>query len=200
MAIETKNIAEKVFKVSAFRGYSVKEVDDYLDELSAEVDQLNAENRQLQAEVAAYKDKEQGIAELERTLRDTLLTAQRAAEDVLTASRENAAAIVKDGETHGKSIVEIAERQAEAAGQKLEAINRDIAGVKALIRRILGEQQRLLDESYPDVAPQGVASPPVGKPSAALEASALPDFDRTQEFSVHGVREQLEEEHDEPPL
>ena len=193
MAITAREIDEKSFKQVAFRGYKTQEVDDYLDEVAAQVESLEKETEELKAQVAAYKEKEKHVAEMEQTLRDTLITAQRAAEDVMRASREKAAAMIKDSELEGRRILEDAELQAQAAAQRLEAINRDVAGVKALIRRVIGEQLRLLEESYPDGPEARPAAQPAGKP-AEPAMPALSDFDRTQEFSVREVRELAGEE------
>ena len=199
MAMDTRQIEEREFTVSILRGYKMAEVDDYLDEVAAELDRLHAENRSLEAEIDACRDKEKRVSELEQTLRDTLITAQRAAEDVLRASKEKAAAMVKDSELEGRRIVEEAERQTESAAQRLEAANRDVAGVKALIRRILSEQMRLLDESYPDLAPVMPAAA-LKKPATVPIQPTFADFDRTQEFSVRDVREQaMEDERAESP-
>jgi cell division initiation protein len=196
MAINAREIEGKEFTVSILRGYKMAEVDDYLDELSREIERLQAENRALEAEIEAVHGKEKRVSELEQTLRDTLLTAQRAAEDVLRASKEKAAAMIKDSELEGRRIVEDAERQSESAAQRLEGANRDVAGVKALIRRILGEQLRLLDESYPD-SEFGIPAQAAKKPAPASPMPTLADFDRTQEFSVRDVRDALEEERGE---
>lgn len=200
MAISAKEIEEREFTVSVFRGYKMDEVDDYLDEVSAEIERLHVENRALSAEIDALREKEKRVGELEQTLRDTLITAQRAAEDVLRASKEKAAAMIKDSELEGRRIVEESERQVESAAQKLEAVNRDVAGVKALIRRTLSEQLRLLDESYPDAEPERISAQPPVWPAPAPVKPTFADFDRTQEFSVREVREQaMEEERAESP-
>lgn len=193
MAIDAREIDERKFATTFLRGYKIEEVDDFLDEVAEELERLQKENGEMQAQVSACQEKEKRIAELEQTLRDTLITAQRAAEDVIRASREKAAAMIKDSELEGKRILEDAEMQAEAATQRRDAINRDVAGVKALIRRVLGEQMRLLEESYPET---GEMKPPPALASKPIAAAGfpLPDLDRTQEFSVREIREQAMED------
>ncbi len=187
MAITAREIDEKSFNKTAFRGYNITEVDDFMDDVADEMERLEKENEALKAQVATHQEKEKRIAEMEQTLRDTLITAQRAAEDVLKASREKAAAMIKDSELEGRRIVEDAEQQAQEAARRLEGIRRDVAGVKALMRKVIGEQMRLLEESYPD-------EPDAGPDAAAIKAAGpmLPtgeDFDQTQEFSAREVRE-----------
>lgn len=187
MAITASEIDNKEFGKSTFRGYKIQEVDDYLDEVAVQVESLEQEIITLKTQVAAFQEKEKHVAEMEQTLRDTLITAQRAAEDVMRASREKAAAMIKDSELEGRRILEDAEMQAQAATQRLEGINRDVAGVKALIRRVIGEQLRLLEESYPD-GPEAMPAQQPDRP-AELAVPALSDFDQTQEFSAREVRD-----------
>jgi cell division initiation protein len=194
MAIDAREIEEVEFTRTAFRGYKISEVDDFLDEVAEEVEKLQKENKDLQAQVAACVVKEKRIEEIEQTLRDTLITAQRAAEDVVRASREKAAAMIKDSELEGRRILEDAELQALTARQRRDSINRDVSGVKSLIRRVIGEQLRLLEESYPDNQGEKPAGQQALKPSIAAKPPTLLDVDQTQEFSVREVREQVMEE------
>ncbi len=187
MAITAREIDEKDFK-QVIHGYKISEVDDYLDDVADEVERLEKENEALKAQVATHQEKEKRIAEMEQTLRDTLITAQRAAEDVLKASREKAAAMIKDSELEGRRILEDAELQAQEAVRRLEGIRRDVAGVKALIRRVIGEQLRLLEESYPD-EPETEPETPAAKIATDSVMPAGVDFDQTQEFSAREVRE-----------
>ncbi len=186
MAITAREIDEKSFRKS-LSGYKVEEVDDYLDDVADEMERLEKENEALKAQVATHQEKEKRIAEMEQTLRDTLITAQRAAEDVLKASREKAAAMIKDSELEGRRILEDAELQAQEAVRRLEGIRRDVAGVKALIRRVIGEQLRLLEESYPDEQEAEPEAPAAQR--AADQVISGADFDQTQEFSAREVRE-----------
>ena len=186
MAITAREIDEKSFRKS-LSGYKVEEVDDYLDDVADEMERLEKENEALKAQVATHQEKEKRIAEMEQTLRDTLITAQRAAEDVLKASREKTAAMSKDSELEGRRILEDAELQAQEAVRRLEGIRRDVAGVKALIRRVIGEQLRLLEESYPDEQEAEPEAPAAHR--AADQVISGADFDQTQEFSAREVRE-----------
>lgn len=196
MGIDARAIEEKDFTVSTFRGYKMNEVDDFLDDVAEEVARLQKANLELEEKLAQSLEKEKHAAELEQTLRDTLITAQRAAEDVVRASREKAAAMIKDSELEGKRIIEEAEAQAQAAVQRLDAINRDVAGVKAVMRKIISEQLRLLDESYPDPAPAAG-----NRDCRQVAAEPVPaDFDRTQEFNTREIREQMEDEQEYPKI
>jgi cell division initiation protein len=189
MAMDAKSINEKVFKIVTFRGYQVLEVDNFLDEVALEVEKMQQQIKDLQSQLAVCLEKEKKTGELEQTLRDTLITAQRAAEDVVRASREKAAAMIKDSELEGRRIVEDAEQRSQAAAQRLDALKRDSASVKALIRKVMNEQLRLLEESYPEEEPKPAPAEPARPVFTAMPT--LADLDQTQEFSTREVREQV---------
>ena len=149
MAFGPKMIEEIEFKTVAFRGYKVSEVDEFLDEMADEVDKLQIANRALEEKVAKLSEREKSVTDMEHTLRDTLITAQRAAEDVVKAAKEKATAILQDSELERKRIIGEAEQRALTAGSQLEAINCDITTIKAAIRKALTEQLRQLEEVYP---------------------------------------------------
>lgn len=98
--IEKKKFSKKI------NGYSVEEVDDFLDELTVEYERLYKENaeykeqlEQGQSDIAQYKN-------VEKTLRDTLVMAQTTAEDVKNAAQKQAEQIIRDAQSEAKRSVE----------------------------------------------------------------------------------------------
>ena len=186
MAITAKEIEEKGFK-PRLRGYDIQEVDEFMDQVAAEVTALLQTKQELEEKVAAYAEKEARMKELESTLHETLITAQRAAEDVISTSRERAAALLAEAEQQSAQMLSDANAQVNAARGRLDGINRDAAGVKAMIRKVLNDQLTLLDQSYPDAAMRPVET--------VREAAPLAfDLNQTQEFSARDVREAAGEE------
>lgn len=83
------DIHNKDFKRS-FRGYNEDEIDDFLDKVVNDYEKLFRENDRLKEDLArAQKDNEQ-YHQLEQNLKDTLLVAQKTAEEVTSNARKNA--------------------------------------------------------------------------------------------------------------
>lgn len=179
MAFGPKTIEEKEFKHVALRGYSIDEVDEFLDEVADEVEKLQRANRALEEKIGKLSEKDKSYADMEATLRDTLVTAQKAADDVLKAAREKANAILTDAELERKRIIGEAEQRAQTASSQLTSIQGDIGRVKEAIRRALQDQLRLLDVSYPEPAAQKVT---LGSPMGV-----------TREFSLRDTLDSIEE-------
>ena len=80
------------------KGYNPDEVRAYLHLVAEEIERLVRDNDRLSREVAELRDDLQDHSNRERILKDTLLSAQKVAEDLTTNARKEAELIVKDAE------------------------------------------------------------------------------------------------------
>ena len=80
------------------KGYNQDEVRAYLHLVAEEIERLVRENDRLSREVAVLRDDLEDHSNRERILKDTLLSAQKVAEDLTTNARKEAELIVKDSE------------------------------------------------------------------------------------------------------
>ena len=74
--IENKRFSKKI------NGYSVEEVDDFLDQVTLEYEKLYKENAEYKAEVEQSKKDLEHYKNVEQTLQNTLVMAQTTAEDI----------------------------------------------------------------------------------------------------------------------
>lgn len=190
MAFGPKTIEEKEFKHVALRGYSIDEVDEFLDEVADEVEKLQRANRALEEKLVKLSEKDKSFTDMEVTLRDTLVTAQKAADDVVRSARAQAEAILADAENERKRIIGEAEVRAQTASNQLGNIQGDVLRVKEAIRRALQDQLRLLDVSYPETsaAPKAAFSPE--PPQKVTLGSPVGS---TREFSLRDTLDSIEE-------
>lgn len=119
------DIHNKDFKRS-FRGYDEDEIDDFLDQVVNDYEHLFRERDQLKEELnRARKDNEQ-YRQLEKNLKDTLLVAQKTAEEVTSNARQHAEELRENTEKECQNMrceaqLEIDRKKAEAA-EKIRAI------------------------------------------------------------------------------
>ncbi len=168
MAITVKDIREKDF-TKQVRGYSVDEVDDFLDEIASQMEMLIRENRALNLKLSEQsaaapapaaepapaapaepaRDDTAYFRNLETTLRDTLVSANRVAEDTVNEAKKKAEALVAEAQEQAESIV----ADAKAEGSQLQAENdllrSSMASYRENFLRIVKEQLGVLkaDES-----------------------------------------------------
>jgi len=129
------DIHNKDFKRS-FRGYNEDEIDDFLDKVVNDYEKLFRENDRLKEELARAKKDNEQYQQLEQNLKDTLLVAQKTAEEVTSNARKNAE------ETRDNTAKECANKLQEAE-MKAEKI---IADAKNKAQAIVEEYDRLVRE------------------------------------------------------
>lgn len=145
MRITPLDIRQKEFRTS-FRGYNIKEVQDFLLELATDLEDMFNEYGFLKEE------KEQNIAELrnyrefDQKLKDTLLAAQSFKDDLRANAEKEADLILKDARLQAEEI----HRQTRIALEKLEKEIEELKSQKksfrARLRSVLESHMNLLEE------------------------------------------------------
>jgi cell division initiation protein len=112
MTLTPENIVDFPLK-HAVRGYKVEQVDELLDRVADRIETLERELESTRAALAAAQGRLDEATETEATLKRTLVTAQRAAEDTVAEAHARAAATVAAAEEESESLLADARRQAE---------------------------------------------------------------------------------------
>lgn len=100
------------FKKS-FRGYNENEVDDFLDRIVMDYEKVLRENEKLKERAHLNEKEISHYKGLERNLQDTLMVAQKAAEEVMGAARRNANDLRENAANEAQSIHENTIREAQ---------------------------------------------------------------------------------------
>ena len=131
-------------------GYSVEEVDDFLDDLTVDYQKLykeSAENKnkleELTQSISKYKN-------IETTLQNTLIMAQTAADDMKNAAKKEAEQIISEAQTEAKKTVIELEREITLKRKELEDIEKQFDVYKAKMESLLISQLELLKEVNKD--------------------------------------------------
>ena len=97
MKVTPLDIQQKRFHV-AFRGYERTEVDAFLDTVREEMEALVRELTELREFHETYNERMREYREREETLKNTMITTHKIAEDIKESSKKEAQLIVKDAE------------------------------------------------------------------------------------------------------
>jgi cell division initiation protein len=121
----------------AFRGYRPDEVEELLERAALTLERMHERNRQLQEKIATLEAEGSTAKEMESVLRQTLLLAQRTADETVTAAHEKSRQLVEEAEDRSMSLTSEAEEQAriigEAQRQKYEAIVSELSARRDLL-------------------------------------------------------------------
>lgn len=144
------DIENKRFGKQMVNGYSVNEVDDFLDELTLEYSKLYKENAELKErreeldnDVGKYKN-------IETTLQNTLVIAQKTADEITLVAKQQAEQILKDAEIEAKSSLEGINSQIIMKEKELEDLKKQFEVYKAKMESLLISQLELLKDIKED--------------------------------------------------
>jgi cell division initiation protein len=110
MKVSPLDIQQKRFHV-AFRGYERTEVEAFLDVVREEMEGLVREVTDLREFHETYNDRMREYREREETLKNTMITTHRLAEDIKESSKKEAQLIVKDAEIKYQQTLERAREE-----------------------------------------------------------------------------------------
>lgn len=140
------DIENKRFGKQMVNGYSVNEVDDFLDELTLEYSKLYKENAELKErreeldnDVGKYKN-------IETTLQNTLVIAQKTADEITLVAKQQAEQILKDAEIEAKGSLEGINSQIIMKEKELEDLKKQFEVYKAKMESLLISQLELLKD------------------------------------------------------
>ncbi len=149
MGITPLDIQEKEFE-RAFRGYDIEDVDEFLDQIARDLEELIRENKELKERVAALEDKNTNYRQMENTMQNAIVVAQKAADDVKVKAAREAESIRQDAELEGRRIIEEARGRSGKLVEEHKAILRQAGDFKVRFRTFLEDQLTMLDrEKWP---------------------------------------------------
>ena len=141
---------EKVRFQKALKGYNVDEVDDFLDQLSADYEKLYKENLEYKEKIEESKRELEHYKTVEQTLQNTLILAQTAADDVKKVAEQKAEQIIRDAEGTAKDAVNDLAKQEFELRIKMEDTKKQFDMYKARMEALLISQLEMLKDINDD--------------------------------------------------
>lgn len=100
-----QEVAEHAFSKSAFGGYNMTMVDEFLDELTDDYTALYKENTALKAKMKVLVDKVEEYRATEDAMRRALLTAQNMASSMVSEAEEKKETLLADAEMEARAKI-----------------------------------------------------------------------------------------------
>lgn len=137
---------ENVRFQKALKGYNVDEVDDFLDQLSADYEKLYKENLEYKAKIEESERELEHYKNVEQTLQNTLILAQGAADDIKKVAEQKAEQIIKEAEGVAKESVNDLAKQEFELRIKMEDMKKQFEMYKARMEALLISQLEMLKD------------------------------------------------------
>ena len=144
------DIENKKFSKQMINGYNVDEIKDFLDELTLDYGKLYKENAELKAQREELDSNVGKYKNIENTIQNTLIMAQKTADEVQEVAKKQAEQIVKDAEFQAKNSVEELNTQILLKQKELEDLKKQFDIYKAKMESLLISQLELLKDHKED--------------------------------------------------
>ncbi len=165
MKITPLDVTQKTFAKS-LRGVDRQEVQEFLSLVASEIEALSRETQSLRDE---NRRKDEELAELrsrERALQETMITAQKACEEIRESARKEAEITLAEAELQAEKIVQSAHQRYVRSVDDIGEVKRQRVQLEASLRALLHGHLKLLD-TFSDPAPD--ASVELSRRSTAEE-------------------------------
>jgi len=145
MKLTPLDIHHKEFR-HALRGYSEEEVDAFLDEVADEFERLFKENIDLSEKLEAANARVREYQSMEVTLNNTMVAAQRSAEDIVGKANEEATTMLRDAEVKAKEVIHNALTDKQKVQGELVRIKQAEEEFRGRFRALLEQSLRSIEE------------------------------------------------------
>lgn len=144
MKITPIDIQKQQFRLR-FRGFDVREVDAFLEDVAGEFKELVSENESLKGEVARLEAQLADYRSREKTLQETLVGAQQMGEAFKEQARRQGELVVSEAELKAERILHEAQQRLTRLHDDLTELRRQYIQFEASIRAAVEAHLRLLE-------------------------------------------------------
>lgn len=140
------DIENKKFSKQMMNGYSVEEVDDFLDDLTADYSKNYKEATELRSKVEELTKSLEHYKTIEETLQNTLVMAQTTADDVKKIAQQQADQIINEAKATAQKQVGDLDNEIVAKKKELEDVKKQFDIYKAKMESLLISQLELIKD------------------------------------------------------
>lgn len=144
---------------NALRGYDKARVDEFRDQVAAEVEHLLKQCQELENKAKGFHEQLRAFRERDKALNDALISAQQLRGDMKEQADREAQLILREARAEGEKIIEQARAQVRATQAELETLVRTrrafLAQLRMTVQRQLAEIDAAEGSVYPSVNAEG---------------------------------------------
>ncbi len=153
MKVTPLDIRQKQF-ARKLRGIEPKEVEAFMELLAQELEDLIRENIALKDDLKRKNARIEEYRDREKTLQETMITAQRITDDLKDAAKRSAEVIVSEAELQAEKIVQAAHGRMIQILDEIGELKRQRSQVTSGIYAILDAEMKLLDVFKEEATPR----------------------------------------------
>ncbi len=141
------DIENKKFSKQMMNGYSVEEVDDFLDELTVDYEKMYKQSNENEAKIESLMKDLEKYKNIESTLQNTLVMAQTTADEIKKVAKQEADQLVREAQGKAKEAIMQIDSDVAMKKKELEDLQKQFDVYKAKMESLLISQLELLKDS-----------------------------------------------------
>lgn len=190
MKLTAMDINNKEFK-RGLRGYSVEEVDEFLDQVVENYEELYKENSRLKESLSRVNEKLEHYEKLEATIQNTLLLAQNAADQAKESSEKQAKLIIGNANETAQRILDKAHGDVISINDEYEKVKEEFIKFRAKFRGFMNTQLQTFDELEKDLTKNYSVSQPVDNYEIHEKEAETTNTEEKEEFNVEDLNDDI---------
>ena len=190
MKLTAMDINNKEFK-RGLRGYSVEEVDEFLDQVVENYEELYKENSRLKESLSRVNEKLEHYEKLEATIQNTLLLAQNAADQAKESSEKLAELIIGNANDTAQRILDKAHGDVISINDEYEKVKEEFIKFRAKFRGFMNTQLQTFDELEKDLTKNYSVSQPVDNYEIHEKEAETTNTEEKEEFNVEDLNDDI---------
>lgn len=190
MKLTAMDINNKEFK-RVLRGYSVEEVDEFLDQVVENYEELYKENSRLKESLSRVNEKLEHYEKLEATIQNTLLLAQNAADQAKESSEKQAELIIGNANETAQRILDKAHGDVISINDEYEKVKEEFIKFRAKFRGFMNTQLQTFDELEKDLTKNYSVSQPVDNYEIHEKEAETTNTEEKEEFNVEDLNDDI---------
>ena len=144
MSLTPLDIQQQQFQVR-FRGFDIREVDRFLEQVSEAFANVQNDSKNLKEEIRRLKLENQGYKEREETFKRAMLNSQKVLEQMKDNARKSAEVIIADAEVKAEKILNRAHNRLSQLHEDIAELKRQRMQIEVQIRSVIEAHSKLLE-------------------------------------------------------
>jgi len=144
MILTPLDIQQQQFRVR-FRGFDIREVDRFLEQVSEAFTALQSENKGHREEIRRLKLETQGYKEREEAFKRAMLNSQKVLEQMKENARKSAEVIIADAEVKAEKVLNRAHNRLSQLHEDIAELKRQRMQIEVQIRSVIESHSKLLE-------------------------------------------------------
>ena len=144
---------------NALRGYDKARVDEFRDQVAAEVEYLLKQCQELENKAKGFHEQLRAFRERDKALNEALISAQQLRGDIREQADKEAQLVLREAKAEGEKIIEAARSQVRSVQNEMESLVRTrrafLAQLRMTVQRQLAEIDAAEGSMFPSMNAQG---------------------------------------------